>query len=212
MNNLTIIGFVGGNAEVIDLKQQDGSTVTTFSVATKEVRGTGKARKEYTTWHKVAVYGGLQKFAATIDKGDLVAASGPIYTQSFTGKNGKVETYAVRANILEMLKRKNARASDAPDEAAVASEPSFDPDAADAYPTNPLINSPRFDEAEDRLDSVIPYEGPNGQFQTMSPTPKALETLETLKAQEAPKPKKASTRKRAAKPAATAAEAEAIPS
>ena len=72
MNNLTIIGFVGGNAEVIDLKKQDGSTVTTFSVATKEVRGTGEARKEYTTWHKVAVYGGLQKFAATIKKGDRV--------------------------------------------------------------------------------------------------------------------------------------------
>lgn len=59
MNNLTIIGFVGGNAEVVDLKQKDGSTVTTFSVATKEVRGTGENRKEYTTWHKVAVYGGL---------------------------------------------------------------------------------------------------------------------------------------------------------
>jgi hypothetical protein len=43
----------------------------------------------------------------------------------------------------------------------------------------------------------------------MSPTPKALETL---KAQDAPKPKKARTRKRAAKPAATAAAAEAIPS
>ena len=64
MNTLTIIGFVGGNAEVIDLKKQDGSTVTTFSVATKDVRGTGEARKEYTTWHKVAVYGGFQKFAA----------------------------------------------------------------------------------------------------------------------------------------------------
>ena len=209
MNNLTIIGFVGGNAEVIDLKKQDGSTVTTFSVATKEVRGTGEARKEYTTWHKVAVYGGLQKFAATIEKGDLVAASGPIYTQTFASKNGKVETYAVRANTVDMLKRKNARTSDAPDEAVVASEPTFDPDAADAYPTNPLINSPRFDEAEDRLDAVIPYEGANGQFQTMSPTPKALETL---KAQDAPQPKKARTRKRAAKPAAAAAEAEAISS
>ena len=84
---------------------------------TKEVRGTGEARKEYTTWHKVAVYGGLQKFAATIDKGDLVAVSGPIYSQSFAGKNGKVETYAVRANTLEMLKRKNASASDIEDEA-----------------------------------------------------------------------------------------------
>ena len=209
MNNLTIIGFVGGNAEVIDLKKQDGSTVTTFSVATKEVRGTGEARKEYTTWHKVAIYGGLQKFAATIERGDLVAVSGPIYTQSFASKNGKVETYAVRANTVDMLKRKNARTSDAPDEAVVSSEPSFDPDASDAYPTNPLINSPRFDDTEDRLDAVIPYEGANGQFQTMSPTPKALETL---KAQDAPQPKKARTRKRTAKPAAAALEAEAISS
>ena len=209
MNTLTIIGFVGGNAEVINLNQQDGSTVTTFSVATKEVRGTGEGRKEYTTWHKVAVYGALQKFAATIEKGDLVAVCGPIYTQSFAGKNGKVETYAVRANTVDMLKRKNARTSDAPDEAVVSSEPSFDPDASDAYPTNPLINSPRFDETEDRLDAVIPYEGANGQFQTMSPTPKALETL---KAQDAPQPKKARTRKRTAKPAAAALEAEAISS
>ena len=122
MNNLTIIGFVGGNAEVIDLKQQDGSTVTTFSVATKEVRGTGEARKEYTTWHKVAVYGGLQKFAATIKRGDLVAASGSIYAQSFAGKDGKMETYAVRANSMEMLKRKNASPSDAAEQACAAVE------------------------------------------------------------------------------------------
>ena len=118
MNTLTIIGVVGGNAAVINLNQQDGSTVTTFSVATKEVRGTGEARKEYTAWHKVTAYGGLQKFAATIKKGDLVAVSGPIYTQSFAGKNGKVESYAVRANTLEMLKRKNASTSEARDEAA----------------------------------------------------------------------------------------------
>jgi single stranded DNA-binding protein len=111
MNTLTIIGFVGGNAEVITLMQPDGSTVTTFSVATKEVRGTGEARKEYTTWHKLTAFGGMQKFAATIEKGDLVAVSGPIYTQTFEGKSGKVETYAVRAHHLEMLKRKNARPS-----------------------------------------------------------------------------------------------------
>ena len=118
MNNLTLIGFVGGNAEVIDLKRADDTTVTTFSVATKEVRGSGETRKEYVTWHKVTVFGGLQKFASTIEKGDLVAVSGPINTQSFEGKNGKVETYSVRANSLDMLKRKNARSSDAPVEAA----------------------------------------------------------------------------------------------
>ena len=125
MNTLTIIGFVGGNAQVINLKQQDGSTVTTFSVATKEVRGTGEARKKHTTWHKVAVYGGLQKFAATIEKGDLVAVSGSVYAQSFAGKNGKVETYAVRAYTLEMLKRKNTNASDAADEAIAETEVSL---------------------------------------------------------------------------------------
>ena len=82
-------------------------------MATKEVRGSGETRKEYVTWHKVTVFGGLQKFASTIEKGDLVAVSGPINTQSFEGKNGKVETYSVRANSLDMLKRKNARSSDA---------------------------------------------------------------------------------------------------
>ena len=111
-NNLTIIGFSGGDAQVIDLKKADGSTVTTFSAATNEVRGAGETHKEYTTWHKVTVYGGLQKFASTIERGDLVAVvSGPINTQSFEGKNGKVETYSVRANNLDVLKRKNARSS-----------------------------------------------------------------------------------------------------
>jgi hypothetical protein len=41
----------------------------------------------YASCHKVAVYSGLQKFAATIEKGDLVAMSGPIYGWPFAGKN-----------------------------------------------------------------------------------------------------------------------------
>ena len=47
----------------------------------------------------------------------LVAVSGPIYAQSFAGKKGKVETYAVRASTMEMLKRKNSSTSDVADEA-----------------------------------------------------------------------------------------------
>ncbi len=213
MNNLTIIGFVGGNAEVIDLKKQDGSTVTTFSVATKEVRGTGETRKEYVTWHKVTVYGGLQRFASTIEKGDLVSVSGPIFTQSFASKNGNVQTYAVRANSVEMLKRKTARTTEAPAEVAATTQASFDPDAPDAFPTNELINNSHRHDEEDRLDVVIPYEGPSGQFQTMSPTPKALEFLAAqAEAKAAPKAKKTRTRKRAAKPAAAAvAETELTP-
>ena len=215
MNNLTLIGFVGGNAEVIDMKKQDGSTVTTFSVATKEVRGSGEARKEYVTWHKVTVYGGLQRFASTIEKGDLVSVSGPIHTQSFASRNGNVQTYAVRANNVQMLKRKTARTTEAPAEVAATIQASFDPDAPDAFPTNELINnSHRHDEeAEDRLDAVIPYEGPSGQFQTMSPTPKALELLAAqAEAKAAPKAKKTRTRKLAAKPVAAAvAETEVTP-
>ena len=118
MNNLTIIGFVGGDAEVRDLKK-DGNTVTTFSVATKEVRGSGDDRKEYTTWHNVSVFGGLQRFASTILKGDQIAVQGPIVTSSYEGRDGgKVQTYYVRANILEMLKRKTA-STNAPVEAPV---------------------------------------------------------------------------------------------
>ena len=190
MNNLKIIGFVGGDAQVIDLKKADGSTVTTFSVATKEVRGSGETRKEYTTWHKITVFGDLQRFASTVDKADLVAVSGPLYTQSFAGKNGNVQTFSLRADIVEMLRRNSARTFTAPAQVAVPAPHSFDPDAPDAYPTNQLIDSPHFDEAEDRLDAVIPYEGPNSQFATMSPTPKARETIKALAAA---KPKKTRT-------------------
>ena len=110
-----------------------------YSVATNEVRCAGDARTKYNTWHKVAVYGGLQNFAVTIEKGDLVAVSDPIYTRSFASKIGKVETYAVRAKTVDMLKRKNASTSDAQDEAAVSSEPGFEPDAPDAFP--PTLSS-----------------------------------------------------------------------
>ena len=214
MNNLTLIGFVGGNAEVIDLKRADETTVTTFSVATKEVRGSGETRKEYVTWHKVTVFGGLQ-FASTIEKGDLVAVSGPIYTQSFASKNGSVQTFSLRANDLQMLKRKNVRTAEAPAAVAAATPRSFDPDAPDAFPVNPLINSGRHEEEEVRLDAVIPYDGPNGQYQTMSPTPKALEILQAqAEAQAAPKVKKTRKRK-SSKPVAAAetavAETEVVP-
>ena len=48
MNNLTIIGFSGGDAQVIDLKKADGSTVTTSAVATKEVCGRDESQTEST--------------------------------------------------------------------------------------------------------------------------------------------------------------------
>ena len=48
MNNLKIIGFAGGDAQVIDLKKQDGSTVMTSAVATKEVCSMDESQKEGT--------------------------------------------------------------------------------------------------------------------------------------------------------------------
>jgi single-stranded DNA-binding protein len=114
MNNPTIIGFVSGDAEVIDLNQQDGSTVVTFSVVSTIVRGASFFRKEYATCHHITVYGDLRYFASTIEKGDLVLVSDLTYTQSFTDTKGKVKNYAVRANNVEMLKRKNAYTPNAP--------------------------------------------------------------------------------------------------
>jgi anthranilate phosphoribosyltransferase len=61
--------------------------------------------------------------------------SGPICTQCFAGKNGKVQTYTLRATALEMLRRKNASLSDAAEQACASVE--------EGEPCQLLLNSRR---------------------------------------------------------------------
>ena len=100
----SVIGFLTADAEVVDLNLADHRLTVTFSVASSIVRGSGDARKKFTTVHKITVHGESKYFAATLQKGDLVMVSDLTYTTSETvGK--RQATYFVRADTLELLRR-----------------------------------------------------------------------------------------------------------
>jgi single-strand DNA-binding protein len=84
LNQQTILGFVGSNAEVTQLKS--GTQVTKFSVATK-VSWTDKEsgeRKDRTQWHNIVAYGDrFPKFAERIVKGAYVLVQGEHFTRTY---------------------------------------------------------------------------------------------------------------------------------
>ena len=76
MNQLTLIGFTGQDAEVH--YTQNGTLVTTLSIATKEswknADGSWQSRSE---WHRVVLFGPLAEYARTLTKGSLVLVQVP---------------------------------------------------------------------------------------------------------------------------------------
>ena len=78
MNQITIIGFTGQDAELH--YTQNGTPVTTLSVATKEswknAQGEWQSRTE---WHRVVAFGKLAEYAKTLPKGShLRAGTAPL--------------------------------------------------------------------------------------------------------------------------------------
>jgi single-strand DNA-binding protein len=82
-NQLTIIGFIGKNAETKQLP--NGTPVTKFSVATtrswKDDKGEWKAK---TQWHTVVAYGnGFAQLASRLSKGAHVFVQGELTTREY---------------------------------------------------------------------------------------------------------------------------------
>jgi len=68
INQLTIIGFTGNDAEAH--YTANGGLVTTLSVATKESWKTGDGPwQSRTEWHRVVTFGKLAEYARTLTKG-----------------------------------------------------------------------------------------------------------------------------------------------
>ena len=86
MNQLSIIGFIGKDAEVKSLP--NGTSVTKFSVATKkawldEPSGEWKSK---TQWHSVSFYGErfAEKVACKLLKGTHVFVQGELNTREYS--------------------------------------------------------------------------------------------------------------------------------
>jgi single-strand DNA-binding protein len=86
-NNVTLIGYLGSDAE--SRPTRNNSTLTVLSLATKRTwtnRQTGE-RESQTTWHKCVAFGRLAEYAAGLTKGAHLQIVGEIQTREYIAKD-----------------------------------------------------------------------------------------------------------------------------
>src|SRR5258707_14248603 len=82
LNRLTLIGFVGADAET--KTNGNGSAYTVFSVATKTSwKNTAGAWESRTEWHRCVANGRIAGFPATLKKGPHVQAEGELRSPEY---------------------------------------------------------------------------------------------------------------------------------
>lgn len=134
LNQLTIIGFIGRNAETKQLP--NGSIVTKFSVATTKSWKDDKGEwKEKTQWHAVAAFGqGFAQLASRLVKGAHVFVQGELttreYDRTITVPAGKKSVEHVIQQLAVELKADTIRLLDrsANSDTTAAAEPAADED------------------------------------------------------------------------------------
>src|SRR5688500_18857032 len=99
MNQLTIIGFTGNDADIH--YTSNGDLVTTLSVATKEswknADGQWQSRTE---WHRVVLFGKLAEYAQTLTKGSHVMVQGPVCTREYDRDGVSQRIFELRADTI----------------------------------------------------------------------------------------------------------------
>ena len=120
MNQLTIIGFTGNDAE--SHYTSNGTLVTTLSVATKEswkdADGQWRSR---TDWHHVVSFAGVAEYSRTLPKGSYVFVQGAVRTREHEREGVKQRIVELRADTIGKL-----------DRAARRLESEVEPEPADA--------------------------------------------------------------------------------
>jgi len=125
MNRATLIGYLGGDAEVRTGK--NNQNFITFSIATK-TSYKDKESGEYvshTEWHRCIVFGKFGEFAATLKKGAHLQVEGEIRHTEYTPKKAKkpVRTDSIRVNsILKLDRAEKAAAEEQEVEQEIPSE------------------------------------------------------------------------------------------
>ena len=108
MNQLTIIGFTGNDAE--PHYTPSGTIVTTLSVATKEswkdADGQWQSRTE---WHRVVTFGKLAEYARTLAKGSHLMVQGAVRSREYQRDGVKHRVFELRADTIAKLDRAERR-------------------------------------------------------------------------------------------------------
>jgi single-strand DNA-binding protein len=102
LNNATLTGFLGSDAETRTTK--NNTTFTVFSLATKNSwkdRESGEWTS-HTEWHRAVVFGRLKDFAATLKKGDHVQIQGQLRTREYEKPGEGQEQAPTKQRITEI--------------------------------------------------------------------------------------------------------------
>ena len=104
MNQLTIIGFTGREAETH--YTTNGTLVATLSVATKESWKDGDgAWQSRTEWHRVVLFAGLATYGSTLAKGSLIMVQGSVRTREYEKDGIMHRLFELRADSIGKLDR-----------------------------------------------------------------------------------------------------------
>jgi single-strand DNA-binding protein len=111
-NKVTLIGFLGGDAEV---RASDTRSFATLSLATKSSYRKDDKYVTHTEWHRCVVFGKLSEFASTLKKGAHVQLEGELRSREYVSK--KTESphriWEIRvASILKLDRAEKAVADD----------------------------------------------------------------------------------------------------
>jgi single-strand DNA-binding protein len=115
LNNVTLTGFIGGDAQTRTTKTNTSFTV--FSLATKNSwkdRESGEWTSR-TEWHRAVVFGRLNAVAGALKKGDHVQIQGQLRTREYAKNADKKAVTEIRVTSILKLDRSrkhNAAQSD----------------------------------------------------------------------------------------------------
>ena len=103
-NKVTLIGFLGSDAEV---RTNDNRSITTLSLATKSSYKKDGKYISHTEWHRCVVFGKLSEFAGTLKKGAHVLVEGELRSREYDSKKKgtKQRVWEIRVDSILKLDR-----------------------------------------------------------------------------------------------------------
>lgn len=100
-NKVTLIGFLGSDAEV---RTNDDRSLTVLSLATKSSYKKDGKYIEHTDWHRCIVFGKLGEFAAKLTKGAHILIEGEYRSRKYTSTKTDSEQTVWEVRVSSILK------------------------------------------------------------------------------------------------------------
>ena len=115
-NKVTLIGFLGNDAEV---RSNDNRSFTTLSLETKSSYKKDGQYISHTEWHRCIVFGKLSEFAKALTKGAHIQVEGELRSREYDSKktDSKRRVWEIRVgSILKLDRAEKAAPDDQPED------------------------------------------------------------------------------------------------